>query len=70
VSAPLKYALESGMVDAVLAVKKGGDLYDAVPALITDPAEVDETAGSIHCGTPPCPTIRLNNTHLKWLRTK
>ena len=27
------------------------DLYDAVPCLITDPEEVIETAGSIHCGT-------------------
>jgi formate dehydrogenase subunit beta len=47
----LKYALESGMVDAVLAVKKGADLYDAVPTIITDPAELDQTAGSLHCGT-------------------
>jgi len=47
----LKYALESGMVDAVLAVKKGQDIYDAVPTLITDPADLAETAGSLHCGT-------------------
>ncbi|MGC9435179.1 MAG: Coenzyme F420 hydrogenase/dehydrogenase, beta subunit C-terminal domain [Methanomicrobiales archaeon] len=47
----LKYALESGMVDAVLAVKRGQDIYDAVPVLITDPAELVETAGSLHCGT-------------------
>ena len=46
-----KFALESGMVDAVLAVKKGQDLYDAVPVLITDPAELADTAGSLHCGT-------------------
>lgn len=47
----LKYALESKMVDAVLAVRKGADLYDAVPTLITDPKELDQTAGSLHCGT-------------------
>jgi formate dehydrogenase subunit beta len=47
----LKYALESKMVDAVLAVKRGADLYDAVPTLVTDPAELDKTAGSLHCGT-------------------
>jgi len=47
----LKYALESGMVDGVLAVKRGQDIYDAVPVFITDPAEVMETAGSLHCGT-------------------
>ncbi|WAI01956.1 Coenzyme F420 hydrogenase/dehydrogenase, beta subunit C-terminal domain [Methanogenium organophilum] len=57
VSTLLKYALESGMVDAVLAVKKGVDLYDAVPALITNPADVDETAGSLHCGTLLLPKL-------------
>jgi formate dehydrogenase (coenzyme F420) beta subunit len=51
VSALLKYALESGMVDAVLAVKKGQDIYDAVPTLIKDPADLAETSGSLHCGT-------------------
>jgi formate dehydrogenase subunit beta len=51
VTALQKYALESGIVDAVLAVKKGQDLYDAVPVLITDPAELADTAGSLHCGT-------------------
>ncbi|MGA9140589.1 MAG: Coenzyme F420 hydrogenase/dehydrogenase, beta subunit C-terminal domain [Methanocella sp.] len=47
----LKYALESKAVDAVLAVKKGVDLYDAVPTLISDPKDIDQTAGSLHCGT-------------------
>jgi formate dehydrogenase subunit beta len=47
----LKHALESKMVDAVLAVKRGVDIYDAVPTLVTDPKELDNTAGSLHCGT-------------------
>jgi formate dehydrogenase (coenzyme F420) beta subunit len=47
----LKFALEKKMVDGVFAVKKGTDLYDAVPVFITDPKEVDQTAGSLHCGT-------------------
>jgi len=51
VTALQKFALESGMVDAVLAVKKGQDIYDAQPTLITDPADLAETAGSLHCGT-------------------
>ena len=51
VSGLLKFALEQKMVDAVFAVKKGQDLYDAVPTLITDPAKVNEAAGSLHCGT-------------------
>jgi formate dehydrogenase subunit beta len=56
----LKYALESGMVDAVLAVKRGIDLYDAVPAIITDPADLDETAGSLHCGTLLLSKLAMN----------
>ena len=51
VTALLKYALESRMVDAVVAVRKGYDLYDAVPVAITNPADLDQTAGSLHCGT-------------------
>ena len=51
ITALQQYALKSGMVDAVLAVRKGADIYDAVPTLITDPAEVAQTAGSLHCGT-------------------
>ena len=33
----LKFALENKIVDAVLAVKKGADLYDAVPVLSPTP---------------------------------
>ena len=51
VSALLKHALESKMVDAVFAVKRGVDLYDAVPTIVTDPKDIDKTAGSLHCGT-------------------
>ncbi len=57
VTALLKHALESKTVDAVLAVKKGQDIYDAVPAFITDPAEIASTAGSLHCGTLLMPKI-------------
>jgi len=38
-------------VDAVLGVRKGADIYDAVPVLITDPAEILEISGSLHFGT-------------------
>jgi len=47
----LKYALENKIVDAVFAVKKGIDLYDAQPTFITDPKDLVNTAGSLHCGT-------------------
>ena len=51
VSALLRMPLKVRLVDAVLAVKRGVDLYDAVPTIITDPKEIDKTAGSLHCGT-------------------
>jgi formate dehydrogenase subunit beta len=47
----LKYALESKAVDAVLAVTRGFDLYDAVPVIVTNPKDLDNCAGSLHCGT-------------------
>jgi formate dehydrogenase subunit beta len=47
----LKFALENKIVDAVFAVKKGQDLYDAVPVVITNPEEVKDVAGSLHTGT-------------------
>jgi len=46
-----KFALDNKIVDAVLAVKKGVDLYDAVPVIITDSKDLKDTAGSLHCGT-------------------
>ena len=51
VTALLTFALAEGIVDAVVGVKKGADIYDARPVLITDPQEVMETAGSILGGT-------------------
>jgi len=51
VTALLKYALENKIVDAVVAVRKGFDIYDAIPCAITDPKQLDQTAGSLHCGT-------------------
>lgn len=47
----MKYMLENNIVDAVLAVEKGADIYDAVPCLVTDPEDILKTAGSLHCGT-------------------
>ena len=50
VTSLLKFALESKMVDAVLAVKaRDGNRYDGIPVLITDPELVIETAGALHC---------------------
>ena len=57
-----KYALEKKIVDAVFAVKKGVDLYDAVPTLVTDPKDLKNTAGSLHCGT-----LLMSKLVKKWL---
>jgi formate dehydrogenase subunit beta len=51
VTALWKHALESKTVDAVFAIRKGTDLYDAQPTLVTNPADLKDTAGSLHCGT-------------------
>jgi len=51
VTSILKFLLEEGIVDAVLAVEKGADLYDAVPILIEDPEKISKAAGSLHFGT-------------------
>jgi len=51
VTSVLKFLLEENIVDGVLSVKKGADLYDATPTLITDRDKVIESAGSLHCGT-------------------
>jgi formate dehydrogenase subunit beta len=46
-----KFALDKKLVDAVVVVKKGVDLYDAKPAIITKSDDLKNTAGSLHCGT-------------------
>ncbi|MDY6916538.1 MAG: Coenzyme F420 hydrogenase/dehydrogenase, beta subunit C-terminal domain [Chloroflexota bacterium] len=49
----LKYALAGKRVDGVLAVKaRGGNRYDGIPVLVTDPEEVAGTVGSLHCASP------------------
>jgi formate dehydrogenase subunit beta len=53
VTSLLKFMLDSEMVDAVLALKpRNGNRYEGVPALITDPGRVIETAGALHCTSP------------------
>jgi formate dehydrogenase subunit beta len=57
VTALWKFALESKAVDGVLVITKGTDLYDAQPVLVTDPKELANTAGSLHCGTLLLPKL-------------
>ena len=53
VTSLLKYALESGRVDAVVAVRaRDGNRYDGIPVLVNDPKEVVKTAGALHCTSP------------------
>ena len=53
VTSLLRFALDSKMVGAVLAVNaRDGNRYDGVPTLITDPEVMIETAGSLHCASP------------------
>ena len=53
VTALLKFALESKKAEAVVAVKaRDGNRYDGIPVVITDPAEIAETGGSLHCASP------------------
>ena len=53
VTSLLKFALESGRADGVLAVKaRDGNRYDGIPNLITDSKEIIETAGALHCASP------------------
>jgi formate dehydrogenase (coenzyme F420) beta subunit len=59
VTAMLKYLLENKIVDAVLAMKRGTDIYDGVPTLLTDPARITELSGSLHCA----PIIQSNVLH-------
>jgi len=68
VTALWKYALESKMVDAVLAIRRGTDLYDAQPVIITDPKALAGTAGSLHCGTLLLP--KLVKKYLDGAKTK
>jgi formate dehydrogenase subunit beta len=56
VTATLKYLLESDAVDAVLAVRRGADIYDGVPTLVTDPEKIIQLSGALHCA----PVIQAN----------
>ncbi|ENN96555.1 fomrate dehydrogenase [Methanocaldococcus villosus KIN24-T80] len=49
VTALFKYLLDKKLVDGVLTLKKGEDIYDGIPVFITNSEELIETAGSLHC---------------------
>ena len=49
VTSILKYLLDEGLVDGVLALSPQDDVYDAFPVFITDSEDLLKTAGSYHC---------------------
>lgn len=49
VTSIFKYLLDEGIVDGVLALRPGDDIYDGVPTFITDSEDLIQTAGSYHC---------------------
>ncbi|MDD3257357.1 MAG: coenzyme F420 hydrogenase/dehydrogenase beta subunit N-terminal domain-containing protein, partial [Methanocorpusculum sp.] len=57
VTSILKYLLDNKIVDGVLTVQKGLDVFDAEPVVITDSADLVKTAGSLHCGTLLLPKL-------------
>ncbi len=49
VTSIFKYLLDNGIVDGVLAIRPGDDIYDGVPTFVTDSEDLLATAGSYHC---------------------
>ncbi|MFB2622750.1 MULTISPECIES: Coenzyme F420 hydrogenase/dehydrogenase, beta subunit C-terminal domain [Methanothermobacter] len=49
VTAIFKYMLDKGVVDAVLTLERGDDVYDGVPVLLEDSSGIASTCGSLHC---------------------
>jgi formate dehydrogenase subunit beta len=53
VTSLLKHALESGRVDAVIAVgARDSNRYDGIPVLVNDAKGIVKTAGALHCTSP------------------
>ncbi|MGY5863610.1 MAG: Coenzyme F420 hydrogenase/dehydrogenase, beta subunit C-terminal domain [Candidatus Thorarchaeota archaeon] len=56
VTAVLKCALENGDIDGVVTVKSSkGDRFAGLPVMITNPEDLINTAGSLHCSLPNIP---------------
>jgi formate dehydrogenase subunit beta len=49
VSSIFQYLLDSNLVDGVLNLSHGEDIYDGVPTLIEDSKDLVQTCGSLHC---------------------
>jgi len=53
VSSIFQYLLDKEIVDGVLTLVRGEDVYDGIPSLIKNSEDIRETCGSLHCA----PTI-------------
>jgi len=49
VTAIFKYMLDKEVVDAVLTLERGDDVYDGIPVLLEDSSGIESTCGSLHC---------------------
>ncbi len=49
VSALFKYLLDQQLVDGVLTLTRGDDVYDGIPTLVENSEDIVETCGSLHC---------------------
>jgi formate dehydrogenase subunit beta len=49
VTSLFKYLLDKKLIDGVLTLKKGKDVYDGIPSLVRSSEELIETCGSLHC---------------------
>lgn len=65
-----KYMLDKDIVDGVLTLERGDDIYDGIPALIESSEDIVSTCGSLHCA----PTMfgdliskHLREMRLEWL---
>lgn len=62
VTSIFKYLLDNDIVDGVLTLKPGEDIYDGVPTFVTDSSDLIETAGSFHCA--PAVMSKLISSYL------
>lgn len=49
VSAIFQYLLDQEIVEGVLTLIKGEDIYDGIPTVLTEVSDILETCGSLHC---------------------
>ncbi|MBC7119094.1 MAG: Coenzyme F420 hydrogenase/dehydrogenase, beta subunit C-terminal domain [Methanobacteriaceae archaeon] len=66
VTSIFQYMLDKKVVDGILTLRRGEDIYDGIPVLIENAEDLIETCGSLHCA----PTMFANiiSSHLQKMR--